>query len=404
MTYDRNVVRVAFATSLFLALAAGLMTWWLNPWFLTITHPENRVATALGMAAAVLLVQGVFYVLHRLFFGRLFFDQVARDRQWLADQKALPRFAELLYAHLGDANRNAEKGVMDILAALESVRGQSEALLSTMREQEAQADDIVTAQSRRLEQNARNLAVLGDHQKQRRAEIADDTRRIDEVLDQVKGLTNLTAMIREIAKQTNLLAINAAIEAARAGEAGRGFAVVAAEVRRLSQQTEQATQQIDQAIAGMGQHVAGNLLAIVSEARTTAETEQLKKIADDLAELNSAFEEVNGFLNRITGQTHGAMDAIHQAILGALGQMQFQDVVRQQIEQVQQALTRLGGHGHEVVSCLQKENGKTSCWPPLANLLDEIQQSYVMHAQHVTHASITGGQAVADDRPAIELF
>jgi methyl-accepting chemotaxis protein len=418
MTYDRNVARVAFVMSLFLALAAGFITWWLNPWFLTVTQPNNRIATALGIAATVLIVQGVFYVLYRFFFGWLFRDQVALDLQWLkqneslktligqllADHQALPHLAELLHAHLGDANTNAEKGFMDILAALQSVRGQSESLLGTMREQENQSGDIAAAQARRLEQNARNLAALTAHQTQRRAEIADDTRRIHDVLDQVDGLTNLTAMIREIAKQTNLLALNAAIEAARAGEQGRGFAVVADEVRKLSQQAEQATQQIDQAIAGMGRHVEDNLLAIVSDARTTAETEQLKHIADDLAEMNSAFDEVRGFLTRITGQTHGAMDAIHQAILGALGQMQFQDVVRQQIEQVQQALTRLGEHGQNVVSGMQKENCATFCWPPLANLLDEIQQGYVMHAQRATHASITGGQAEQNDRPAIELF
>jgi len=159
------------------------------------------------------------------------------------------------------------------------------------------AATAVTQMSAAVEEVASNAALACSAANQSSATASSGRRRVDETLgaigqmvssvrstsSDVKRLSVMAVdiskvleVIRAIAEQTNLLALNAAIEAARAGEAGRGFAVVADEVRALAHRTQVSTQEIEQMISDI-QVGTGN--AVTSMDLTTEQAEKTLRLA-----------------------------------------------------------------------------------------------------------------------------
>ncbi|MCK5865128.1 MAG: HAMP domain-containing protein [Marinobacter adhaerens] len=150
------------------------------------------------------------------------------------------------------------------------------------------------------------------------SQISKAVEVIRKLSDDSDNITSVLDVIRGIAEQTNLLALNAAIEAARAGEQGRGFAVVADEVRTLAQRTGQSTEDIQKMITTLQAGVADIVSVMETGSKEASETEKLATDAESelkaILEAMANIADVNTSVASATEEQTQVVDEINRSI------------------------------------------------------------------------------------------
>ena len=222
--------------------------------------------------------------------------------------------------------------------------------------------------------------------------IEHEKNAMQTITEEVQSFTTAIGTIKEIAEQTNLLALNAAIEAARAGESGRGFAVVADEVRNLAKKSAEAATAIDARISQILQVVDSNNDKHFIE-NISAGIEKSASVSGFIEYLSSTYETVRQSYKTMMSDVTERNDSLATGIMELLGNIQFQDIIRQRVERV------LGAkEAHRAV--LEKYAAT-----PITDIEIEIEElRKVLEDYKVSNDRHNSAANNAQQEPAIEFF
>ena len=342
-------------------------------------------------------------------FGQLNFDEVSRElavhKAIEVDLKDCKPYIDVMHEQIGGSLAESEREITALIEQLNLLSAQSGQQMERIT-QSVQGGKALTEFTRnRVQRNNQLISKLEAKLGEQACEMHDNYEQIRLLADDVMALTPIIQVISSIAKQTSLLALNAGIEAARAGNAGRGFSVVANEVRELSKRSTSAAAEIAEKLNTTAGKVAGKMVEAQKALEERHGLDELQQLVHDLTEMQKDFSNSSQLQLEVISDVEAGHQEGVDRLLEAMGHIQFQDVMRQRMEHVQEALVEMRNHLLRLTETQDRSGWGGLFDTTFKTLLESHLNNYRMASQTITHLSVAGGTSKSDNgRPAIELF